>query len=49
MTDILVFHTNILNYKEPVNSIYGGEDIYFFLNTDQGDCSGFCFHDPHNK
>ena len=34
----------ISNYKEAVNSICGGEDVSFFLNTDQCDCADSSFY-----
>ena len=39
----------ILNYKEPVNSIYTDEDISFCLNTDHSNCADPSFCDPHYK
>ena len=39
----------IVNYKDVANSIYVDKDLSFSLNTDQCDCPGSSFCDPHQK
>ena len=43
------YKNNILDYKEPGNSIHIDEEVAFISNTDQWHCTNSIFCSPHHK